>query len=183
MRQKRKKRKSILREVIRWILFLMLFFGAVYLIVEYVGESTTVSGESMYPSLNDGDQLIVDKISYHFVEPSRFDVVVFPFRYQDDTFYIKRIVGLPGETVQISDGSVYINGRLLDDPYGYEEIRSPGLAAAAITLGQDEYFVLGDNRNNSADSREPSIGMVTREDIIGRAVFRIWPARGIGFLK
>ena len=86
MRQNKKKRKGIVRELLSWILYLVFFFGAVYLIVQYVGERTVVSGESMYPTLNDGDSLIVDKISYRFVEPDRYDIVVFPFRYQEDTF-------------------------------------------------------------------------------------------------
>ncbi|MDO4322423.1 MAG: signal peptidase I [Lachnospiraceae bacterium] len=182
MRQKKTKKKSIWKELLSWIIYLAVLFGAIYLIVQYVGERTIVSGDSMYPSLSDGDSLIVDKISYRFVNPDRYDVVVFPFRYQEGTFYIKRVIGLPGETVQILDGKVYINGKALDDPYGYETIRNPGLASGAITLKQDEYFVLGDNRNNSADSREPSVGMISREDIIGRAIFRIWPAGSIGFL-
>ncbi len=176
------KKKSIWRELISWIIYLAVLLGAVYLIVQYVGERTTVSGESMYPSLSDGDSLIVDKISYRFIDPDRYDVVVFPFQYQEGTFYIKRIIGLPGETVQIMDGKIYINGKELNDPYGSEDIRNPGLASNPITLGQDEYFVLGDNRNNSADSREPSVGMISREDIIGRAIFRIWPVESIGFL-
>ena len=137
MRQNKKKRKGIVRELLSWILYLVFFFGAVYLIVQYVGERTVVSGESMYPTLNDGDSLIVDKISYRFVEPDRYDIVVFPFRYQEDTFYIKRVIGLPGETVQITDGRVYINGKVLEDSYGYEEIRGwqlPGLHLAETSI-------------------------------------------------
>lgn len=183
MRQKKTKKKNIFKEIISWIFYLAVFCGAVFLIVQYVGERTVVIGDSMYPSLEDGDNLIVDKISYRFTNPDRFDIVVFPFRYQEDTFYIKRVIALPGETIQIREGSVYINGSILDDPYKYEEIRSSGLASEPLTLGQDEYFVLGDNRNSSADSREPSVGTVSGEDIIGRAVFRIWPARGVGFLR
>lgn len=182
MRQKQKKKKSIWKEMISWFFYLVLIFGAIYLIVHYVGDKTVVTGESMSPTLSDGDSLIVDKISYHFIDPRRYDIVVFPFQYQEDTFYIKRIIGLPGETVQISEGKVYVNGKVLNDPYAYEEIRNPGLASGPVTLGQDEYFVLGDNRNNSIDSREPSVGVVSRDDIVGRAVFCIWPANKIGFL-
>lgn len=183
MRQAVRKKKSIVKEMISWIFYLLILIGAIYLIVHYVGERTEVNGESMYPSLEDGDNLIVDKISYHFSDPKRFDVVVFPFRYQEGTFYIKRIIGLPGETVQIYDGSIYINGKVLEESYGYETIRNPGLASDVVTLGEDEYFVLGDNRNNSADSREPSVGNIERSDIIGKAWLRIWPIEKIGFLK
>jgi signal peptidase I len=182
LRQKKEKKRSIVKEFVVWAFALTLLFCVIFLIVHYVGERTQVSGDSMYPSLSDGDNLIVDKISYRFTDPARYDIVVFPFRYQEDTFYIKRVIGLPGETVQIVDGCVYINGKKLDDPYATEEIRSAGLAATQITLGQDEYFVLGDNRNNSADSREPSVGTISKEDIIGKAVFRIWPLSRIGLL-
>ena len=87
-REQKKKKKSVMREFMRWILFLVSLFGATFLIVRFVGERTVVSGDSMYPSLEDGDNLIVDKISYRFSDPKRFDVVVFPFRYQDETYYI-----------------------------------------------------------------------------------------------
>ena len=180
-KERKKKKKSIVREVIRWILFLLLFFGGVYLIIHYVGERTVVSGESMYPALQDGDNLIVDKITYRFSDPRRFDLIVFPFQYQ--TFYIKRVIGLPGETVQIQDGVIYINGKPLRENYGYEEIRNPGFASGTVTLGENEYFVLGDNRNHSADSREPSVGNIERADIIGRALLRIWPLSRIGLVR
>ncbi|MCD8012648.1 MAG: signal peptidase I, partial [Lachnospiraceae bacterium] len=116
-------------------------------------------------------------------DPQRFDVVVFPFQYQEDTYYIKRIIGLPGETVQIVDGEIYINGDELEESYGYEEIKNAGLASTEITLGEQEYFVLGDNRNDSTDSREPSVGNITRDQIVGKAVFRVWPFDAIGFVQ
>lgn len=180
MRQKNKKKKSVIREFVNWIFFLALLFGVTFLVVHFVGERTVVSGESMRPTLEDGDNLIVDKISYRFSDPKRYDIVVFPFRYQEGTFYIKRVIGLPGETVQIVDGEIYINGRILQEPHKYDEIRSPGIASSEITLGADEYFVLGDNRNNSSDSREPSVGNISREEIIGKALLRIWPFDRIG---
>ncbi|MCD8336934.1 MAG: signal peptidase I [Lachnospiraceae bacterium] len=177
-----KKKKSIFREALCWIFYFFLICCAAYLVVNYVAERTEVRGESMYPALNDGDQLIVDMFSYRFTSPKRFDIVVFPFQYQEDTYYIKRIIGLPGETVQIVDGVIYINGEILEDPYGNQEIRNPGLASAEITLGEQEYFVLGDNRNNSTDSRQPSVGNITREQILGKAVLRIWPLELFGLL-
>jgi signal peptidase I len=109
---------------------------------------------------------------------------VFPFQYDRDTYYIKRIIGLPGETVQIDyDGNIYIDGEILKESYGKEVIQNPGRASEPITLGDDEYFVMGDNRNNSSDSRDPSVGNIKREDIIGRAFIRIWPLSSFGLLK
>ena len=138
----------------------------------------------MEPMLQDGDNLIVDKITYHFKAPQRFDIIVFPFQYKEDTYYIKRIIGLPGETVQITgEGTIYIDGEVLEEGYGREVIRDPGNAYSPVTLGEDEYFVLGDNRNNSSDSRSSSVGLIHRKDIIGRAWVRIWPFSKISVLK
>ena len=154
------------------------------MIITYVGQRTQVSGSSMETTLSDGDNLLVDKITYRFSEPKRFDIIVFPFQYDTDTYYIKRIIGMPGETVQIDyDGNIYINGSLLEESYGREVIQNPGRAAEPITLGEDEYFVMGDNRNNSSDSRDPSVGNIHRKDIIGRAWVRIWPFSKFGVLK
>ena len=137
----------------------------------------------MENTLSNGDNLIVDKITYRFSDPQRFDIIVFPFRYEDHVYYIKRIIGLPGETVQIVDGDIYINGEILRESYGREVIKDSGLAAEPIVLGEDEYFVLGDNRNDSTDSRDPSVGVIHRDEIIGRAWLRIWPLNKFGVLK
>ena len=142
-----------------------------------------MSGHSMETTLSDGDNLIVDKISYRFRDPERFEIIVFPFQYEEHTYYIKRIIGLPGETVQVIDGYVYINGEVLDENYGLEVMDDPGIAAEPITLGEDEYFVLGDNRNHSSDSRDPSVGVLHRDDIMGRAWIRIWPFDKFGVIK
>ena len=102
---------------------------------------------------------------------------------EENTYYVKRIIGLPGETVQIADGLIYIDGEVLQESYGREVIQDPGLAAEPITLGEDEYFVLGDNRNQSSDSRDPSVGLIHRDEIVGRAWLRIWPLDSFGILK
>ncbi|MDE6220694.1 MAG: signal peptidase I, partial [Lachnospiraceae bacterium] len=165
-------------------IYLLLVFCAAYLIVTYVGQRTQVSGSSMETTLSDGDHLIVDKISYRFHDPERYDIIVFPFQYDTDTYYIKRIIGMPGETVQIDEsGNIYIDGEILEESYGREIIQNPGRAADPILLGEDEYFVMGDNRNNSSDSRDPSVGNIHRNDIIGRAFIRIWPSSKFGILK
>lgn len=176
--------KEIMKEILSTSLYLLVVLLAAYLIITYVGQRTQVSGESMETTLQNEDNLIVDKISYRFNDPERYDIIVFPFQFDRDTYYIKRIIGLPGETVQIDlDGTIYINGQVLNENYGREVIRNPGRAYEPITLADDEYFVMGDNRNASSDSREPSVGNIKREDIIGRAWVRIWPLNKFGLLK
>lgn len=177
------KQRGVLRELFSMVLYLVLVLILTYLVVNYVGQRTEVSGLSMEYTLSDKDNLIVDKISYRFMEPKRFDIIVFPYQHAKDTYYIKRIIGLPGETVQIVDGDIYINGKILEESYGKEVIESPGIASEEINLTDNEYFVLGDNRNASSDSRDPSVANIKRNDIIGRAWLRIWPFRNFGFLK
>lgn len=175
--------ESAARELFGWVVYILIVVCATYLIVTYVGQRTKVSGKSMMNTLYDKDNLIVDKISYRFREPKRYEIIVFPYRYQEDTYYIKRIIGLPGETVQIKDGYVYINGELLDEHYGREVMNESGIAAEPVQLGEDEYFVLGDNRNHSSDSREPNVGVLRRDELIGRAWIRIWPLNRIGVIS
>ncbi|MDR2889725.1 MAG: signal peptidase I, partial [Lachnospiraceae bacterium] len=151
--------KKFLREVLITSVYILVAIVASLLIVRYVGVRTEVDGISMNDTLEHGESLIVDKISYRFSDPKRYDIVVFPpFEEEEDTFYIKRVIGLPGETVMIDfEGNIYIDGEVLEESYGREIIRSPGRAAEPVVLGADEYFVMGDNRNNSRDSRDPSI--------------------------
>ena len=176
----------IMRELLNTAIYLLCVLGAVWLVITFVGQRTEVEGASMENTLHNGDNLIVDKLSYRFHDPERFDIIVFPFQFQDNTYYIKRIIGLPGETVQImDDGSIYINGEKLEENYGMEVIKpeSIGRAAEPIELGDDEYFVMGDNRNNSSDSRTDMVGNITRENIIGKAWLRIWPVSDFGVLQ
>lgn len=174
-RAKKEEKKSPLQELLGMVLYVGAVLVITFLIITYVGQRTPISGSSMENTLSHGDNLIVDKITYRFKDPERFDIIVFPYKQQEDTYYIKRIIGMPGETIQIVDGSIYINGEILQESYGREVIRDPGIAAEPIELGSDEYFVMGDNRNESADSREANVGAIHREDIIGRAWVRIWP--------
>ena len=176
----------IMRELLNTAIYLLCVLGAVWLVITFVGQRTEVEGASMENTLHNGDNLIVDKLSYRFHDPERFDIIVFPFQFQDNTYYIKRIIGLPGETVQImDDGSIYINGEKLEENYGMEVIKPEtiGRAAEPIELGNDEYFVMGDNRNNSSDSRTDMVGNIKRENIIGKAWLRIWPVSDFGVLQ
>ena len=176
----------IMRELLNTAIYLLCVLGAVWLVITFVGQRPEVEGASMENTLHNGDNLIVDKLSYRFHDPERFDIIVFPFQFQDNTYYIKRIIGLPGETVQImDDGSIYINGEKLEENYGMEVIKPEtiGRAAEPIELGDDEYFVMGDNRNNSSDSRTDMVGNIKRENIIGKAWLRIWPVSDFGILQ
>lgn len=174
---------SIWRELGGWLLYLLVIMGLSFLIITFVGQRSRVDGSSMETTLSDGDNLIVDKISYRFRDPKRYEIIVFPYQYKENTYYIKRIIGLPGETVQVKDGYVYINGEQLDEHYGNELMVDPGTAAEPITLGEDEYFVLGDNRNHSSDSREETVGVINRDNLVGRAWIRIWPFSKFGVIK
>ena len=157
-------------------------------VTTYVAHQTTVEGESMEPTLTDGDSVIIQRLSYYFADPKRYDVVVFPVSYDDGTakktYYIKRVIGLPGETVQIIDGSVYINNEKLDDDvYGAAAINEAGIAENPLVLGENQYFVMGDNRNMSTDSRNSYVGLVNKNDIIGEAWLCTWPLNHFGGVK
>ena len=171
------------KEILSWVFYIAFVLVLTWVIITFVGQRTRVDGRSMMNTLHDGDNLIVEKLSYRFSDPKRFDIIVFPPTGKKE-YYIKRIIGLPGETVQIDEnGNIYINGELLEENYGAETIQNPGRAANPITLGDDEYFVMGDNRNNSKDSRSEEVGNVKRSQIIGRAWLRIWPLNKFGLLK
>ena len=182
--KKEKRTDGVYREIFSMMFYLIFVVAATLLIIRFVGQRTEVSGHSMEDTLDDGDNLIVDKLTYRFRDPVRYDIIVFPYKYKEDTYYIKRIIGLPGEMVQITEeGNILINGEILEESYGREVMKSPGIAADPIILGEDEYFVLGDNRNASADSRDPSVGVISGQDIVGRAWLRIWPLNKFGILK
>ena len=171
------------RAALRPLMYLLAVILTGYLLVAYVVQRVDVHGDSMEPVLSAGDVLLVDKVTPRFTELERYDLVVFRYRYRDNQYYIKRIVGLPGETVQIVDGKVLIDGEVLEDDYGTELIDKGKRAEKPVVLGEGEYFVLGDNRNHSSDSRDSDIGNLRADDIIGRAVLRIWPLSDVGALK
>ena len=179
-----KKEKSTAQNILGTIAYIVGVCVFVFLILHFVGQRTVVNGSSMDTTLANGQNLVMDKLSYRFHDPERYDIIVFPYQHAENTYYIKRIIGMPGETVQIKDGYVYIDGeRLLSDIYGNELIKDPQTAADPITLKENEYFVMGDNRNHSMDSRDPSVGVLTKEDLIGRAWVRIYPFDNIGVIR
>lgn len=173
--------KSILYDL---IFYAVLIVVCVYVLPNYVIQRTIVDGPSMENTLHNGEQLYVEKISYHFDAVNRFDIIVFyPYGRENEDYYVKRVIGLPGETVQIIGTKIYINGEVLKEDYGKEPIDDPGRAEEPITLGDDEYFVLGDNRNISKDSRFEEVGNVAKKNIGGKVILRIAPLNKFGTVK
>lgn len=175
------EKKGFIKEVVNWGLYIGLILLVCYLFIQFVAVRTSVDGESMQPTLMDYDQLITEKVSYRFEEPERYDIVIVHVEGEREPF-IKRIIAVPGDTIQIKEGKVYVNDAIQDEGLNLDLIdeSTVGIAVNPITLKDDEYFVMGDNRNYSRDSRE--IGPVRREDILGRAWVRIWPLSKFGTL-
>jgi signal peptidase I len=181
--EKPKTKKKRVQEVILFLVEILLVIVAAYLIIAFGVERTTMIGESMEPTLSDQNKIIINKMAYRFTGPKRFDVVVFKPQGKEHSYYsIKRVIGLPGETIQILNGQVYINDELLEEKFVFPSIVNEGLAVEAITLDENEYFVLGDNRNNSEDSRYANVGNVTRQEIAGKAWIRLHPFNFINLL-
>jgi len=158
-------RSHLLREVVETVLLTVVIF----LLVNAATGRFRIEGASMEPNLHDSEYVLIDKISYRLRPPERGDVIVFE-RQGNERDYIKRVIGLPGDTVQIAGGQVLVNGRALDEPYLNTTMLND---MPARTIDPDHYFVLGDNRNNSSDSR--SFGSIAAKDIIGRAWLVYWP--------
>ncbi len=183
-KRKKKISASLLKEILVWVFDIAVVLIIAFVLVHFIGEKTSIIGESMSPTLENDDVVIINKFIYEVSSPDRNDIVVFkPYGNEKLHYYIKRVIGLPGETVQITDGKIYIDGKLLVENIDVDLIDNAGLASNPITLGVDEYFVMGDNRNNSEDSRFAEIGNVKKVDIAGKAWFRISPKSKIGFIE
>lgn len=184
---------SFVNNILLVCICVLVGFLAASLITHFCIYETRVEGSSMEPALSDRDHVFIEKIGYHFHNPKRYEIIVFPVTIpekekkketKETSYYVKRIIGMPGETVQIQDGNVYIDGRkLVTDTYRLSEILDPGIAGEEIKLKEDEYFVLGDNRNLSTDSRSEYVGAIKKDDIDGKVVFRIWPFSRMGKVK
>ena len=163
--------KKIIKEIIIWLLLIVLTITASYFITTNVFVKTAVAGVSMEPTLMEGQVVIVNKIEYYLKSPRRNDVIVYKQSNREHSYYeIKRVIGLPGETVKIKNGTIYINDEVLKEKVKTETIENAGLAEEGIKLDDNEYFVLGDNRNDSEDSRFASVGNVLKNEILGKAV-------------
>ena len=182
--EKKKKKRSPVSYAIEFAIYIILILGCVFWVPEHVIQRTVVNGESMENTLHTGESLLVEKVSYRFNDPQRYDIIVFYPEGRDvDEYYVKRIFGLPGETIQITGNDIYINGEKIEDGFAKNGMDDPGIAAEPLTLADDEYFVLGDNRMVSLDSRDPDLGPIKAEDIAGHVILRIWPLKKFGTLK
>ena len=175
------KNKKNTKGIVLWAVELLLVCMTAVFLVAAFGQRVNVIGDSMSPVLKNGNVVMINHFIYNIKDPSRGDIAAFQ-KDGDERYFVKRIVGLPGETVQIKDGLVYINGEALkEDKMG--EVSLAGRAAEPVRLGEKEYFLLGDNRSSSEDSRFPNIGNVKREQILGKVWFRMLPLLKLGFVS
>lgn len=172
--KEKKISKAMAREILATVFCAFAAILVAFVIVFSVGMKVNAVGVSMEPVFYNGQEILINRFIYRLTSPKRGDVVAFlPNGNKNSHYYLKRVVGLPGETVQIVGGYVYINGEPLEEDETYDKIADPGIAETEIILGSDEFFVLGDNRNNSEDSRSGNIGAVRKETIAGKAWFRL----------
>ena len=170
--------------VISWIFKIAVTCLVAFVAVWYWGQLVSTVGDSMSPVLKNADKVLVNRIVYNASSPKRGDIIVFkPKGNESSHYYAKRIVGLPGETIQILENQIYIDGKKLKEDYETTKINTAGIAGEKLKLGGDEYFVMGDNRENSEDSRSADIGAVKRSYIYGKAWFVISPKKDFGFVK
>jgi len=183
--RRRKKRINVtaLQGALVWIGEAVLAFGAACILVYFFGTALSNVGQSMEPTIYSGDKVLINSLAYKLKSPDYGDLVVFkPNGNENDHYHIKRVVGLPGDTVTVESGRVFIDGELLEEEILTEAMTDPGIAETGVKLSEDEYFVLGDNRNNSEDSRSADMGNVKREDILGKAWFIVTPGERFGWL-
>ena len=183
-RRKKRISASLVKEILSWVFGLLMAVFLAFVIVYAAGMSTNMIGVSMEPELYNGQEVLINRYAYLLKSPAPGDVVAFlPNGNQNSHYYIKRVVAVPGDTVQILGGRLYVNGEQVSETE-YDKMADAGIAENPLTLGTDEYFVLGDNRNNSEDSRSANIGTVEGKDIVGKVWFHMRSeTEGMGFVE
>ncbi len=172
---------NLLRRIVSWVTDIIVVAAIACFTVYAFGTQIPVSGSSMHPALETDNVVLMNRLIYDYQSPDRFDVVV--FQREDGKMNVKRVIGLPGETVQIKNGQIYIDGQLLKEEGETSRITSAGLAEHPVKLGEEEYFLLGDNRDSSEDSRFANVGNVKKENIIGKVWLRLFPVLDIGLVE
>ncbi len=176
--------KDFVTEVGHWAISILVVVILAYSIVTFGVQSVTMIGQSMDPALTNQDVVLINKRAYTFHNPERYDIVAFKLKEDMENYFnIKRIIGLPGEKIQIKNGRIFIDGNVRTDLPFEDLVMAEGLALAEITLGEDEYFLMGDNCNNSEDSRYVNIGNISEKEISGKVFFRIAPRSSFGLIK
>jgi signal peptidase I len=180
-RQEPDRRPGLTRHRAIWrdVFEIVLLVVTIYTLVNLATARAVVEGQSMQPNFYTGQLVIVNRFAYYFASPQRGDVIVLHDPLDPTQDFIKRVMGLPGETIQIREGRVYVNGTELDEPYITDFCRAG--CDGTWTVKPDEYFVLGDNRSNSFDSH--SFGPISRQLIVGQAWIRYWPPQDMGFIQ
>ncbi len=182
-KQRKKFNVPLFKEILSWIIEIAVVVAIAYVIVSFWGFRTSVVGPAMESTLSNDNQILVNRFHYILSDPKAGDIIVFrPNGNEKSHYYVRRVIGVPGDTVLIQNGAVYINGELYNENVDVASIEDAGLAADKIELKEDEYFVLGDNRNNSEDSRYANIGNIKKEYIVGKAWFRLGSIGDIGFI-
>jgi len=169
--------------VVEWIVSISAAIVLSLFIRQFVFTAAVVSGPSMEPTLQDGDRVIVNRISIRLNAPTNGDIVAFPYPANPDDKHIKRIIGVPGDLVNVYNNQIFINDVLFIDEYSPDGVILTGDMSFPVLIREDEFFVLGDNRLNSKDSRFASVGLIQREDIIGSAWLRFIPVDNMGVLR
>jgi len=166
--------KRIFKQCLIAVLEIAAVVFLAFAITHYGMETFTVAGQYMSQTLNDGDKILVNKMSYRIHSIKRNDVVVVKQSGSEHNYYsVERVIALPGEKIQIKSGKVYINGKELEEKYDFPVMENGGLAIEDVVLDEDEYFVLCDNRNNGEDSRNATVGNILKENIVGKAWIRM----------
>ena len=181
---KEKLEDEKVRGFMRWVFEIVVTLVLAAMVGIMLFQTVTMQESSMEPTIAVGDRFFINRVVYKFSSPKRGDLLVFRTNARDDAaLHIRRVIGLPGETVQISGGRILIDGEAYKEGKDFPMISNPGLASSSITLESGEYFVLGDNRNNSEDSRYADIGMVKKRYIVGKIWFTCAPFEKLGFTK